>query len=146
MSEPEFMEVMEESSRGKLRVIEFNLGENRVEAYYTEHPEPAAMAIQPGLPDSRRRALEIEARACFRDPPPTGRKVFYVARSLDEVDPNRVRRLRSILEEEAPEWVEAIKIAADVYGDDKVSVVFWSGVPLEVGLAILQNLDGRRRQ
>lgn len=142
MSEPK---VIEESPRGTLYIFEWDFGApgtgRGVDAYYTEDPQPAAVAIEQGLPDSKRRALEIEARACFRDPPPTGRKVLWTAGSLEEVDSHRVRRLRPIIEEEAPDWVEAVSIAADVYGEDEASVAFWSGVPLEPALAILENLE-----
>lgn len=76
-------------------------------------------------------------------PPKTGRKVFYGASSVEEIDPNRVRRLRSVVEAEAPDWVECVKEQAQSFPDDLVSIIYWSeyhcGATPEAVVAILEN-------
>lgn len=100
------------------------------------------MGIQVGLPEISREALELEGRACYRKPPPTGRKVFYGASCLEEIDPNRVRRLKKIVEAEKPGWVERVRREAGIY-DEEIDIIFWSEVPPEPALAILQILVER---
>lgn len=146
-------EVIERSERGELHISEYDFkhnaragGPRRIDAYYLERPRPAAMGIQAGLPADLWRALEIEALACFRHSYPPGAQVFWAAATAEDVEYDRIFRLRPVIDQEAPDWVAAVEGQATVYGpDDLVSILFRSGVPLVPALAILENLKESTR-
>lgn len=101
------------------------------------------MAIQPGIPEESRRAREIEAHGHHVRPPRRGEKFCTWPHSVEDIDPGSVRALRRVVEFMEPDWVRRVKDEYEFYGDDLLSVIYWSGIPAEAAKAILLNLKAR---
>lgn len=126
----------------RLRIDERNFNNKLLEAYYTEHPRPAGMAIQHSLPVSAKRAREIEAHGYFKRPPTSGRKFCFTPRELEDVDPVSVRAIRSVIEDLEPGWIDSIKAACLISNEPRV-IAAWSDIPLQVVVAILSLLEAK---
>lgn len=59
------------------------------------------------------------------------------------MDPDSVKALRPFIEQWEPEWVEWVKREWSGRWGDIESVAYWSGVPLQATMAILENLHER---
>ena len=127
-----------------LRVVEWRFRNKGLEGYYTRDFQPSVLAVQEGLSPEARRARELEARGYEKMPQAFkwGEKFCYAAGSVREVDPDAVKALRPSIEHDEPEWVERVKKEWQRYWNVD-STAYWSGVPLQVTLAILLNLRDR---
>lgn len=129
-----------------LEIDDFPLSNPRLEAAYTEFPNPAGMAVKRGLRASYRRAREIEAHGLYKKPPLAKRKFCYACGSLEEVDLVSVDAVRRMVDEMEPAWVAAVKDATLMFNSPDL-IQGWLedewGIPLQVVVAILMNLEAR---
>ncbi len=128
---------------GKLEIDEYPFSNPDLDAAYTEHPNPAGMAIRRDLRHSSRRAREVEAHGHYRRPPLNGRKLRYACGSLEEVDLVSVNAVRRTVEEMEPVWVEAVKDASRMFNQPDL-IAGWCELDLQVVVAILMNLEARQ--
>ncbi len=127
-----------------LHIEEHDLGE-RVEAYYTEDPRPALMAINRGLSYQIQQARAIEGCGYYAKPLKNSRRVCTARESFDWVDNTSVEAIRAVVEEHVtPEGIKTIERAylASENGD-----AFWIGFDLHthpyIIIAVLRNLSER---
>lgn len=128
----------------RLRIYDWRFRDRRLEALYVADPEPAGVALSEDLSPEARRARELEALGYFLAPYLFGRrwKFCYLAANVEEVDPDSVRALRLVMEQEEPGWVEAVGREWEPQWDaERVSLK--TGVPLQAVVAILENLQER---
>lgn len=115
---------------------------NDLEAYYTEHPHPATLAVQRGLPHHARRAREVEGYGYYRRPPKGGRKFCFRPRWEHDFDPNALEAIRGVVEDLQPGWVEEVKEAARMSNRPRW-IADWCELSEQVVVAILMNLKAR---
>ncbi len=125
-----------------LRIKERDLGGNGLEAYYTEHPRPATLAVQPDLLPHQREAREVEGCGYYRRPPRGGRKYCFGPRWEHDFDPTAVTAIRSVVEDLRPSWVEEVKDAARMSNHPRW-IASWCELSEQVVVAILMNLEAR---
>lgn len=126
-----------------LRIEPHDLGGNGLEAYYTEHPGPAVLAVQPGLPNHIREAREVEGLGYYsRKPPRGGRKFCFAPRWEHDLDHAAMDAIRSIVEDVRPEWVEEVREAARISNSTRV-IAAWCELSENVVVAILLMLVQR---
>lgn len=126
-----------------LRTKKRSLGGHGAQAYYTEHPRPALMALEHDLCPTDEEALLIEGEGYFRKRPPKGgRRFCFAPRTPYDFDPTAVEAIRSVIDELRPEWVEEVKGACRISADP-----YWIGAYLDISphavYAIVKNLLGR---
>jgi hypothetical protein len=138
----------------ELRVKDFALGGNNLEAYYFEQETEGlrAMAIDPDVDPERRRLWELVAHGMERVPSTTRRLIgrayesggFYFFGAVDErrpdrgADPLAVRAVFEVIEELEPGWVQAVEEARGL-ADAPAVLAAWCGLPIEAVLAVLGN-------
>jgi hypothetical protein len=126
----------------RLEIDEFEFRNERLEGFYTEHPKPAGLAVRPMLAVDDVEALRVEAEGYLRRPPRTGDKFCYEPDSLEDMNRERIMACRRTVEQERPDWVEAIKDAARI-ANDTIFIIAYSCVPPYPAVAILENLRDR---
>ncbi len=124
-----------------LEVRERNLGDDEAEAFYTEHPEPALLVVQPHLTPATRRAREYEGHGYYRRPPKGGRRVCYALASLDSIDGQAIRAVGRVVDMVPESDVQEIKSAylASENGD-AYWIAFYAEIHLHVVIAVLNHL------
>lgn len=129
-----------------LQIDDFDFVTPCLDAAYTEHTDPAGMAIRRDLRRSSKRAREVEAHGHYKRPPLSGRKLCYACGSLEEVDLVSVNAVRRTVDEMEPAWVEAVKDATRMFNTPDL-IKGWLedewGLDLQVVVAILMNLEAR---
>ena len=125
-----------------LAVRDFDLGDGDVEGYFLDRGEWAAMAIQKGLPDTLRRARELEARGYWLRPPRQRRKFCLKPGHPHDYDEQAINAIRCVIDELQPSWVSEVKEAARMSGDPRW-IAAWCELSLHAVVAILLNLEGR---
>jgi hypothetical protein len=105
----------------------------------------AGAAVGEDLSEKARTARLHEARGYYERPLAFKRRfrLCKAAARVEDVDPDAVRALRPFIERWEPEWVEWVKREWLVYRPDIESTAYWSGVPLQATMAILENLHER---
>lgn len=134
----------------ELRIRDFELGGNNLEAYYFESKERPvrAMAIDPEAGPERRRLWELVAHGMERVPsttrwlignthPPGGFYFFGAAKERD-ADPLAVRAAAEVIAEMEPDWVRDVEDARRLADSPEV-LAAWCGLPIEAVLAIVGN-------
>ena len=112
--------------------------------YLAEHEASASAAIGEDLSPETRRSREREARSYHRRPLSfKGRfRVLHAAARVADLDPDSVRALKHDIEDEGEEWrelLERVKLEWQFYRDLEL-VRFWTGLPLQDVVAILDHL------
>lgn len=126
-----------------LRVRDYDLGGNGLEAYYTEHPRPAVLAVQPGLPRALREARRVEGEGYYRKRSPKGgRKFCFEVRDVADLDPNAVLAIRSVIEELRPEWVDEVREACRIFNHPRL-IADWCELSIAAVVAIIGILEAR---
>ena len=125
-----------------LRVREHDLGGNNLEAYYTEHPSPATLAVQPGLAPRVREAREVEGHGYYRRPPKGGRKFCFGPRWRHDYDVGAINAIRCVIDDLKPEWVAEVREAARMSNETRW-IAAWCELSEQVVVAILENLKDR---
>lgn len=131
----------------ELRIRDFDLGGGGIEAYYFELEDVRAMAIVPEVEPERRRMWELVAQGMERVPwttrqligtttPETTGFYFFGPGSGRGADPLAVNAIAKVIAELEPEWILDI-VDARLVADDPRIIAAWSGVPIEVVLAVL---------
>ncbi len=125
-----------------LKIKERDLGGNGLEAYYTEHPHPATLAVQRDLLPHVREAREVEGCGYYRRPPKDGRKFCFRPRWEYDFDPTAINAIRSVIEDLRPSWVEEVRDAARLSNRPRW-IADWCELSEQVVVAILMNLKAR---
>lgn len=129
----------------RLEVRLRDIGVEELDAMYTEHPSPAAMALSADLSYQEMEALELEGECLLETGVASrwgGRVLCFRPESYQKMSRRRIMALKKTIESKRPEWVEAIKEAARASNDIYV-VIGLSGVNPYPGVAILENLKER---
>lgn len=126
----------------RLRIKKHDLGDEGLEAYYTEHPWPSTLAIHAELSPHQRAARELEGLGYLRRPPKDGRKFCYAPRSAHDYDPMALNAIRCVVDDHAPAWVREVKEAARMSNDPRW-IAAWCELSTQVVVAILLNLESR---
>ena len=126
----------------QLRVKQRDLGGDGLEAYYTEHPRPATLAVDPDLLPFQREAREVEARGYGKRRPRDGRKFCFAPRWEHDFDPAAVEAIRSVIDDLRPSWVSEVKEAARLSNRPRW-IADWCELSEQVVVAILMNLKAR---
>lgn len=127
-----------------LEVVKFDVGEG-VDGYYFADPElrVAAVAVNPNLPEPAKQACEIHAKGLnCRRPPKGGRRFMLEARDVEDLDPNAVLAIRSVIEELRPGWVAEVKEACRLSNHPRV-IADWCDLSIAVVVAIIDILKAR---
>jgi hypothetical protein len=140
---------------GELRVRDYGLGGNGLEAYYfeAEERELRAMAIDPDVEPERRRLWELVAHGMECVPSTTRRLIgtttpettgfyFFAPCPKRGPEPLAVNAAAKVIAELEPEWVLDI-VDARLVADDERVIAAWSGVPIEAVMAVLGNWRAR---
>lgn len=97
------------------RLTERNIGGGRVRNYFYRHRSrrgsASIFAVEESLPPSHKRSGEIEGMSCWIREPVEDSRVGLVATGADEVDPVSVARIKRLVGEVEPGWVEAVREA-----------------------------------
>lgn len=134
-----------------LRVYNWRFKDKSTEMLYVAtdplrgQPLEAAAAIREDLTETARTARLHEARGYYEQPMAFKEriKLCKAAAGVEDVDPDTVRALRPFIQQWEPEWVERVKREWLVYQLNIESTAYWSGVPLQATMAILENLYER---
>ena len=137
----------------ELEIEERDLGAGWVEAYYLQNDISRWMAIQEDIPDTRVRLYELAAHGLGRipmseqlwlaSPYKDTDFVFYVPRNCSDASALLVRAVSEAVREMEPGWVSAVEEAPGLSAGDPDGVAFWSEVPIEAVLAILDDRHTR---
>ena len=136
-----------------LKIRDFELGGNGLEAYYFERDDIRAMAIDPEVESERRRLWELVAHGMEHVPWMTRRLIgnttpettgfyFFGPGECRGGDPLAVNAAAKVIADLEPEWVSAIADARLVADDPRV-IAAWSEVPIEAVQAVLGNWRAR---
>lgn len=126
-----------------LRIKHRELGGNGAEAYYTEHPRPATLALQPGLPNGIRESREVEGAGYFcRKTPKGGRKFCFAPRSEFDYDYTAISAIQAVVEDLRPGWIEEIRDAATITNETRW-IANWCELSENVVVAVLLILEAR---
>ena len=125
-----------------LRVKQRRLGGNGVEAYYTEHPRPATLAVEPDLLPYQREAREVVGAGYYRKPPKGGRKFCFKPRWEHDFDPAAINAIRCVVDEMKPSWVWEVREAARMSNSTRW-IADWCELSEQVVVAILGMLRER---
>lgn len=129
--------------RGDLRIRRRRLGGNGAEAYYTEHPRPAVLALEPGIHATAAKARVVEAEGYVRKRPPKGgRRFCFTPRHAYDFDSTAINAIRSVIDEIRPSWVSEVKEACRISNDPRWIAAYCEMSP-QLVIAILLNLDAR---
>jgi hypothetical protein len=130
-----------------LRFFEWTFRNERTEAICLSDPEALFVAIAADLCPEAKRARELEALGYYESGQHFGRmgKVCHVATRAQNVDGEAVLALKRVVEREEPGWIERVRKTWTSYGDAE-SVSLWTGLPLQVVVAIHELLDERGAQ
>lgn len=136
-----------------LRIEDFDLGGNGVEAYYFESPKIRAMAVVPQIEPARRRLWELVAhgmeyvpervRRVLCNPGPPADGLFFFGLGGPEIverpgaDPLAIRAASEVIAAMEPAWVEAVEEARRMSDYPRVMAA-WCELPLEAVLAVLE--------
>lgn len=127
-----------------LRITKRDLGGNEVEAYYTEHPRPATLALQPGINRQAAAARAMEAEGYYRKRPPKGgRKFCFAPRHPYDFDAGAINAIRSVIDELKPSWVADVREACRISNDTRWIAAYCELSP-QVVIAIVRNLEARQ--
>lgn len=135
-----------------LRVYDWRFRDEGTEMLYYEATDPlrdpawdAGAAVGEDLTPQAKAARLHEARGYYERPLAFKRRfrLCKAAARVEDVDPDTVRALRPFIEQWEPDWVEWVKREWLVYRPDIESTAYWSGVPLQATMAILDNLFER---
>lgn len=142
-----------------LEIEDRHLGGNNLEAYYSELPQFRALAIDPQIAPERRRVWEMvahgmqhvpeEARRLCGTSGPKGTGFIFFGPEGPEIverpgaDPLAVRAIVEVIEELAPDWVEAVEQARFVADAPEV-IAAWSEVPIEAVFAVTRGSETPR--
>lgn len=108
--------------------------------------KPSVMVLRPDLPPHARRAREIEGHGHDKRPPITGRKLCYTCFTVEDLDYMSVSAVRRVVDQMAPEWVEAVRDAVRLFNRADMIQGWLKGIwdiELQVIEAILLNLEAR---
>ncbi len=128
-----------------LEIIEFDLGGDGVAGYFFADYEDAVagVAIDPYLPEAAKLAYEAEGRAYLdKRPPKGGRKFMLEKREPEDLDPNAILAIRSVIDELQPGWVAEVKEACRIANHPRV-IADWCELSLSAVVAIVENLKAR---
>lgn len=132
-----------------IEVSEYDFTNERLEVVYSESDLPTLLIVQPLLPDAVRRARELEAHGYHKGAamlPHGGTLLFmYAAEAPDEISPETVAAIRSVIAEMEPEWVAAVAEARR-YADCPRIMAAWCEIPLQAVMAALDVLKARGRR
>lgn len=128
----------------ELETIEFDLGGEVAAYYFADHDEDiAGLAIDPALPTPAKLACQVEGIAYHtRRPPKGGRKFMLEARDAEDLDPNAILAIRSVIEDLRPGWVEEVKDACRISNHPRV-IANWCEMSVAVVVAIIETLKAR---
>lgn len=128
---------------GRLKIRKRSLGGNDAEAYYTEHPRPALLALEPGIDPAAARARVVEAEGYVRKRPPKGgRRFCFAPRHTYDYDSTAINAIRSVIDEIRPCWVSEVRDACRISNDPRWIAAYCEMSP-QLVIAILLNLDAR---
>lgn len=129
------------------RVYDWRFRDESMEMLYVatdpfRNPELEA-AVEEDLTPEARMARLYEARGYYERPLAFKRRfrLCKAAARVEDVDPDLVKALRPFIEQWESEWVEWVK--REWLGRRGDIEAYWSGVPLQATVAILDNLYER---
>jgi hypothetical protein len=129
----------------KLEVRLRDISVDELDAMYTEHPSPAAMAVSEDLSYEDIEALEVEGESLLETGIASrwdGRVLCFKPETYEKMSRRRITALKKTIEHKRPDWVEDIKQAARASNDMYV-IIGLSRVRPYPGVAILENLKER---
>ncbi|WP_273845458.1 hypothetical protein [Rubrobacter calidifluminis] len=128
----------------ELRVEEFDVGPSADGYFFVDHSDDlAALAVNPELPSFVKRSCEIQAHGHLKKRPPKGGRRFIVeVEEPEDLDPNAILAIRSVIEDLQPGWVEEVKEACRLANHPRV-IAGWCELSLSVVVAIIENLKAR---
>jgi hypothetical protein len=98
------------------KLKESDIGAGRVRTYFYRHRtrgvSVSIFAIEESLPPPYKRSAQIEGMSCWIREPVQDASVGLLATDASEVDPVSVSRIRRLVGELEPGWIEAIRSAA----------------------------------
>lgn len=128
----------------QLEVVEFDVGDG-VDGYFFTDAElsVAAVAVNPELPEPAKQACELQAKGLNeRRPPKGGRRFMLEAQDVEDLDPNAVLAIRSVIEDLRPGWVAEVKEACRLANHPRV-IADWCDMSIAVVVAIIDILKAR---
>lgn len=121
------------------QIIEHNLGEGAVQAYFYRSGTSAAFAVGKDLPPTHKRSRHIEGLANFIRPTRADERICFRASKAEHVDPLSVSCIGRLVEELEPDWVLCVK-AACRYTNDVVEIAGECELELNAVVAIVRRL------
>lgn len=98
------------------RIKEHKIGGGRVRNYFCRQKargtSASIFAIEESLPPTYKRSGEIEGMACWIKEPFENSRVGLIATDAVDLDPISVARIKRLVVEIEPGWVEAVRQAA----------------------------------
>lgn len=126
-----------------LRVKRRDVGDHDAEAYYSEFPRPAILALAPTLERVDAEGRIVEAEGYYRKKPPKGgRKFCYTPRNAYDFDAGAINAIRSVIDDLRPSWVEEVRDACRISADPRWISAYCEVSP-QVVVAIMLNLEAR---
>lgn len=97
------------------KLKERDIGGGRIRNYFYRHrtrrASAAIFAIEESLPPAHKRSGQIEGMSCWIREPVEDSRVGLVATDASEVDPVSVARIKRLVREVEPAWVDAVREA-----------------------------------
>lgn len=121
------------------QIIEHDLGEDLVQAYFYRYGGSAAFAVNESLPPSHKRSRQIEGLGNFIRPSKSNERICFRASKAEHVDPQSVAAIGRLVHELEPEWVEEVR-AACRYTNVLEEIAGDSGLELNAAAAIVGRL------
>lgn len=128
----------------EMRIREFDVGPDTYGYYFADYDlEVAGLALSPDAPEPAKQAAIVQGYGHLtKRPPKEGRQFIWDDREVEELDPNAIHSIHSVIDDLQPLWVEEVRDACRIANHPRV-IADWCDMSLATVVAIIDNLKAR---